>query len=592
MLKNRIQLKQKELKKALLFTALICCVLFSNAQQKVVEYSGIEIDFGTLKAGTLYKGVNQQLVGQYLNIIDIHAAASTEHNIWTLIYQFELKDSILKAEDIWFQLRSNVNAAEIYFNGKILLRNGSVGTSKNSEKSGLNLKRKHIPRDLLVVGPNQLKVRFSNYKNNEGAIFRDLSIAPLPTFLEHVRVMYTASLLFSGIFLFALLVNIALYFSLNRKKTFIVLVLLFLVNFALNIYETLYWNGLTVPLSFMHSNEFKSSLEFLSSFILLFIVYFEFGLERTKFLLTIAVFGLVILAGNIFSLQMAIPLSLIPFVFSYLPTKNEVPTKNLIRFSLFLIVSFIILDDYDLIEGFDFVYKNDIITSIVFKIDVLGMALFAVIMIYTSAKGIFLKTQKLNAAKLQLEQLEYQFLQKHIQPHFLMNSLMSLQQLVTTDTENASKMIESLSEEFHLLTTMTKKKFVSITDEINMCKTHLQIMSIQQRANYQLKVNGIVGDETIPPSVIHTLVENGITHGYSGNENALFELTKNTSTTGITYRLFNDSKKKTSNKKSSTGSGLKYIEARLQECYPYRWTLSSNAVENGWEAIIQILSKA
>jgi LytS/YehU family sensor histidine kinase len=169
---------------------------------------------------------------------------------------------------------------------------------------------------------------------------------------------------------------------------------------------------------------------------------------------------------------------------------------------------------------------------------------------------------------------------------------MSLQQLVTTDTDNASKMIEALSEEFHLLTTMTKKKLVPITDEINMCKTHLQIMSIQQRANYQLNVDGIIGDETIPPAVIHTLVENGITHGYSGNENALFELTKSTTATGITYRLFNDSKKKTVNKKSSTGSGLKYIEARLEECYPNRWTLSSNAAENGWEAIIQIHSKA
>ena len=74
----------------------------------------------------------------------------------------------------------------------------------------------------------------------------------------------------------------ALYFSLNRKKTFLVLALLFLVNFALSMYETLYWNGMTAPLSYMHSNEFKSSLEYISSFTLLFIVYFESALERKK----------------------------------------------------------------------------------------------------------------------------------------------------------------------------------------------------------------------------------------------------------------------------------------------------------------------
>ncbi len=587
-MRNQIQLKFKELKRALLLTVFSCCVLFCNAQQQIIEYSGSEIDFGRSKSATLYRGIELQLVGENFNIVDIHTAASTEHNIWTLTYQFELKDSILKAEDIWFQLRSNVNAAEVYFNGQLLLKNGRIGNSKNTEENGLNLIRKHIPRKALIAGENELKVRFSNYKNKEGAIFRDLSIGSLTEFTDQSKVLYTASLLFSGIFLFAILINIALYFSLNRKKTLLLLAFLFFVNFVLSMYETLYWNGLLESLSFVHSNGFKSLLEYTSYFILLFIVYFEFGLKRAKLFFAITVFGLIILVGNLVSLPMAISLSLIPFLFSCLPSKNADATKNLIRFSLFLIVAFTVLDDYDLIEGFDFVHKNYIITSIVFKMDVLGMVLFAVIMIYTSAKGIFLKTQKLNAAKLQLEQLEYQFLQKHIQPHFLMNSLMSLQQLVITDTENASKMIEALSEEFHLLTTMTKKKLVPIKDELDMCRTHLQIMSIQQRASYQLTVNGVTGDETIPPAVIHTLVENGITHGYSGNENANFELTKTNTAIGIQYRLFNDSRKQTNPKKTTTGSGLKYIEARLEECYPANWCLISKEVENGWEASIQI----
>lgn len=578
------------MKKILFLTAFICCVLNSNALQNTIEYSGSEIDFGRSKSATLYKGIDGQLVGNNFNIIDIHSAASKAHDIWTLAYQFELKDSILQAEDIWFQLRGNVNAAEVYFNGQLLLKNGQIGDSKDTEKNGLNLIRKHIPRKLLVVGTNQLKVRFSNYKNKEGAIFRDLSIGSQTEFIEQSNVLFTASLLFSGIFLFAILINIALYFSLNRKKILLLLAFLFFVNFVLSIYETLYWNGLLESLSFTHSNGFKSLLEYTSYFILLFIVYLEFDLKRIKLLFVIIIFGLIILIGNWIALPMAICLSLIPFLFSCLPSKNTDVSKNLVQFSLFLIVAFTFLDDYDLIEGFDFVYQNYIITSIIFKIDVLGMVLFAVIMIYTSAKDIFLKTQKLNAAKLQLEQLEYQFLQKHIQPHFLMNSLMSLQQLVTTDTKNASKMIEALSEEFHLLTTMTKKKLVPIIDEINMCKTHLQIMSIQQRASYKLTVKGIIGNETIPPAVIHTLVENGITHGYSGNDNANFELTKTSTSTGIKYRLFNDSKKQLTLKKTTTGSGIKYIEARLEECYPKNWTMTSRAIENGWEAIIQIKS--
>lgn len=576
------------MKRFLFIFLLNCCVFSINAQQNSINYQGLEIDFGTLKSGKLYKGNQLQFVAADLNITDIYNTVSKESNNWTLVHQFVLQDSIINEQDIWFQIRSNVNAVEIYFNNNLLLKNGKVGDSKSTEKNGLNLVKKHIPRRFLKVGKNELKVRFSNYKNVKGAIFRDLSIGSLSGFLEHSRIMYTASLLFSGIFIFALLINIALYLSLNRKKIFLFLAFLFIINFILSIYETLYWNGMTESVSFMHSNHFKSFLEYASYFILILIVYLEFGYKKNRLIIAISIFLFIVLLGTFISLPKAIILSTIPFLFSCLPSKTDSLNKNLMRFSLFLILFFTLLDDYDLIEGYDFVYQNYIVTSIVFKIDVLGMVLFAVLMIYTSAKGIFLKTQKLNAAKLQLEQLEYQLLQKHIQPHFLMNSLMSLQHLVHTDTENASKMIEALSEEFHLLTTMSKKKLVPITDEINMCKTHLQIMSIQQRANYQLKVFGISGDEMIPPAVIHTLIENGITHGYSGNENANFEITKIIKNSKIQYRIFNDSNIKQKKIKATTGSGLKYIEARLEECYPNKWNLSSNSVDNGWEAIIQI----
>lgn len=165
---------------------------------------------------------------------------------------------------------------------------------------------------------------------------------------------------------------------------------------------------------------------------------------------------------------------------------------------------------------------------------------------------------------------------------------MSLQQLITKDTKNARLMIEALSEEFHLLTAMSRKKQVGILEEIDMCKTHLQIMSIQHKADYKMVTKGIKGDELIPPAVIHTLVENGITHGYSGNQNAYFELNKTETETEIQYRLFNDSDLKNVTSKTTTGTGLKYVEARLQECYPNGWQLLSNRVEGGWEVVIKI----
>ena len=72
------------MKRTLFLTAFFCCVLFSNAQQKTIEYTGTEIDFGTLKIGSLQKGSNLELIANDFNIVDIHTAVSKEHNLWTL----------------------------------------------------------------------------------------------------------------------------------------------------------------------------------------------------------------------------------------------------------------------------------------------------------------------------------------------------------------------------------------------------------------------------------------------------------------------------------------------------------------------------
>lgn len=36
------------------------------------------------------------------------------------------------------------------------------------------------------------------------------------------------------------------------------------------------------------------------------------------------------------------------------------------------------------------------------------------------------------------------------------------------------------------------------------------------------------------------------------------------------------------------GTGLKYIKARLQDCYPDRWSLRAGPVAEGWRTLITI----
>lgn len=576
------------MKTFLLFLFGLVSFLSSYAQEQTVVYKGTPLDLGNFEIGSLYKGEGAVFIQDKLDGSGLFELVSKENNKWTLVLNFQLAQTIAEEQDIWLQFRSNISAAQVYVNDQLLFENGKVGHSAQTEITGKNLVRKLVPKHYLLEGNNSVKLLFSNFKSRDAAAIRDLALGNLEEFQDHSFIMSMAPILFSGIFLFAFFVNIALYFSLDRNKVFLVLAFLFLVNFFLVAYEALYWNGLVPSSSVIHSYTLRRGLEYLVYFLLVLVLYFEYELKPKNLLLALSIFLLVSVLVNFTDYSLVLVISFLPFTFSLFASLKKKKNSYLITLSLLLVFLLNYIDEYNIIEDFDFVYSNAFITSVVYKLDNLGMVVFAIIMIFTSAKGIIFKTNALNEAHLQLERLEYQFLQKHIQPHFLMNSLMSLQQLITKDTKNARLMIEALSEEFHLLTAMSRKKQVGILEEIDMCKTHLQIMSIQHKADYKMVTKGIKGDELIPPAVIHTLVENGITHGYSGNQNAYFELNKTETETEIQHRLFNDSDLKNVTSKTTTGTGLKYVEARLQECYPNGWQLLSNRVEGGWEVVIKI----
>lgn len=567
---------------------ILSFLLNVTSVKEIPEYSGNVIDLSTYNISTLYKGNTKQFVADKLNAKGIDDIVKEEKGIWYLTLDFKITEKTINGRDIWLQFRTNINAANLYLNDKLLFRNGIVKKLSQAKIGGKNLITERIPKEYLVNGNNKIEIEFTNYKNQTGAIIRDLAIGNLEGFQKHKSEMTTAPILFFGVFIFFLLINLVLYFSLNKKKVFLLLGILFLVNSLLVGYEVLYWNGLVPSASFIHSYTLRSGLEYITYFILLFILHFEYEYQKKTLLLSILAFIIVYVFAVLTNANIAVTLSFLPFSISLLALIKRVKNSSIITVSLFILFLLNYLDDNNTIESYDFVYSNFIITSLVYKLDSIGMVIFALVMIFISAKGILSKTKSLNEAKLKLERLEYQFLQKRILPHFIINSLMSLQQLISKEPETASKMIEALSEEFHLLSIMNKKKLVPINQEIEICKAHLKIMSIQQKANYKMEINEILGDEMIPPIVIHTLVENGITHGYSGNQDANFELSKKETSSSISYHLFNDSDIKTTDYMYTSGTGLKYVEARLQECYPGKWKLHSHKVKNGWESIIEI----
>jgi hypothetical protein len=572
--------------KLLLTIALFLQVFTAN---HIPEYTGSVIDLSTFSIASLYKGQAKQLIAHKQNAKDISDIISKEEGLWYVSLEFQVSEATINKEDIWLEFRSNIHAANLYINGKLILQNGIVDHVSPAKIGGKNIARQKILKENLTSGRNKIEIEFTNYKSASNVVIRDLSLGNLSEFQEQTAVMTTAPILFFGIFIFVFLINLVLYFSLDRKKVFLLLALLFLVNSLTMAYEVLYWNGFIASDSFVHSYTLRSGFEYLSYFLLLIVLFYEYAFSKKTIWIAAIGFIAVYLLASLMDVNRAIALSLFPFSLSLIAVLKKKKNSNIITAALFLLFILNYLDDKNTLEAFDFANSNYIITSLIYKLDSIGMIIFALVMIFISAKNILSKSKSLSQATLKLERLEYQFLQKLIVPHFMVNSLMSLQQLISKEPETARKMIEALSEEFHLLSKMSKKKLVPISQEIEMCKAHLTIMSIQQKAKYQIKVTGILGSETIPPTVIHTLIENGITHGYSGSQNAYFELSKHEKPNAVVYRLFNDSHINSNHSSRNSGTGLKHVEARLEECYPGKWRLHSHKVNNGWESTIEII---
>jgi hypothetical protein len=183
--------------------------------------------------------------------------------------------------------------------------------------------------------------------------------------------------------------------------------------------------------------------------------------------------------------------------------------------------------------------------------------------------------------------LELELLKANIQPHFMLNSMNAAIMWIREDPGTAEKLLHALSRELKQLLKIVGEKIIPIGEEIRICRTHLEVMSLRHDKCFSLRLEGIRADETIPPMVFHTLVENGLTHGYAGKDAGVFILSRREDEDRIYYTLYNDGGSG-NGLTGSNGLGLKYVRARLEEAYGRRWRLDSHPAAEGWEVIIAL----
>lgn len=111
-------------------------------------------------------------------------------------------------------------------------------------------------------------------------------------------------------------------------------------------------------------------------------------------------------------------------------------------------------------------------------------------------------------------QARLMLLQAQIEPHFLFNTLATVQSLIDTKPEQAQQMMLHLNSYLRSSLQRTRQPMVMLQDEIELIEHLLWIAKIRlsDRLSYQIEVDAKLRSLPFPPLLLQPLVENALRH--------------------------------------------------------------------------------
>lgn len=182
--------------------------------------------------------------------------------------------------------------------------------------------------------------------------------------------------------------------------------------------------------------------------------------------------------------------------------------------------------------------------------------------------------------------LALQLLQRGIQPHWLMNTLTCLQELIEQAPWRASRLVEALAEQFDRLRDSSSQSSVTLEDELALCRNHLDIVGMAMERHIGFEVEAHPTGLWLPPGVLHAQVENALTHaGAPACAQHPFHL--RVQRHGPRWVLELRSAQGVAAHRGR-GTGTAYIEASLAAAWPGRWQFAQGPDGADWYSRLEL----
>lgn len=197
--------------------------------------------------------------------------------------------------------------------------------------------------------------------------------------------------------------------------------------------------------------------------------------------------------------------------------------------------------------------------------------------------------QTLRVAK----EAELMDLRHQLQPHFLFNSLNSINALIKSQPEKAREMIFQLSAFLRGSIRSDQTTLVSLKQEMEYIDLYLAIETVRFGHRLQTKISfpDDVLDRKLPPLLLQPLVENAIKFGLYGTTSNVEISINAIPKENELYISISNPFDSDADIQKGTGFGLVSIERRLNLIYGRNDLISKEAVDNQFTVTLKIPNK-
>ncbi len=540
-----------------------------DQNQKIATSSYKNNVFYDIKIRQLNKGETSESLQCHRKVVDefkwqaISFAELPQNQHFCFRASINIEQTTLMAEPVL--LTGMLASVQFYWDGELLTTNGKVGDSRRKESPGLISTLVHIPDSGLSPGIHLLSAEMSTFHIGKElkSIGYILGVFDEQKLSSLVLTISMISALFLGVLLILSIIFQLVYWLYQRNLSFqLFSFFCFISTILLATEQAKFWLNYSYDWHVFRLSLIYA-LTFLVSFLLPVFYIQQYQLPRKKDWVFVILVSLLVL--SIVNQDYDITSSLLfggsliwALTINLYQLKKERSGK-VSSMVIFLGLTFVVLvPKYFNEVGFGFIF-----------------ICLVMLMLVTLIKEMRNhKDQSLQAVRVRTEQLR-----RNMQPHFLMNCLTQLMELIEIKPKDAIVLISALSDEFRQLTKQSDQGCVVLIDEIELCNKHLKIMSLRYQQEYKLNVTGKIENVNVPASILHSQIENCFTHNRISSDRP-FELLIEQVKDKIHLTLKTPIEKKVNHK--GTGSGERYIKAKLAEVSLNKSSFTSYQEQKCW----------